>query len=128
MMLKEKIIQKSPVLFSKRIVYEEQPAEGKKAYRTDELTVATVLIDGVVFDADEKSMDRIDRIVTVAGWKFNQALAAGVSPSDAYAAVYSTKILWKTHDNAFPMVSIETLCKVQESALNNMGDIWVKWG
>lgn len=127
-MLKEKIVQKSPVLFSKHIVYEEQPAEGKKAYRTDELTVATVTIDGVVFDSDEKSMDRIDRIVTVAGWKFNQALAAGVSPSDAYTAVYSTEILWKTHDNAFPMVSIKTLCKVQESALNNMGDIWVKWG
>ena len=99
-----------------------------KKQRGNELTSATVVVDSIEYDADESAMDRIDRILTLANWKFNQAVAGGKSAAEAYTAAYSTTVVWKGKDNKFHEIQIETLATIQESAINEMKTVWEKYG
>jgi hypothetical protein len=127
-MLHESMKQTSTSVFQKKAVYIEVPPEGRKAYRADEVGKQTVTVAGLSFDADETAMDRIDRVIDLANWKFNQLTASGVSASDAYAAIYNTQVPWKTADNNLVQITVETLCQVQELAVNSLATIWVKYG
>ena len=99
-----------------------------KKQRAQELTSATVVVDSIEYDADETAMDRIDRILTLANWKYNQAVTGGMAAPEAYAAVYKTTVLWKGKDNEFYDIQIESLAKAQESAINKMKTVWEKYG
>ena len=128
-MIKETINQVSSQMFSKQVEFVDSPVTGKKAMRSEEMLSATVVVDGYVFNADEKAMDRIDRIVDLANWKYNQATASGVPAATAYNAVYIGNTLpWKTLDDQLITVTVEQLCKAQELAINQMGNIWVSYG
>jgi hypothetical protein len=98
-----------------------------KKQRERELTSSSVVVNSIEYDADETAMDRIDRILTLANWKYNQAVAGGMSPVEAYAAVYKTTITWKGRDNEFHDIQIESLAKAQEAAINKMKTVWEKY-
>ena len=99
-----------------------------KKQRAQELTSATVVVNSIEYDADETAMDRVDRILTLANWKFNQAVAGGMAAPEAYAAAYETTVVWKGKDNEFHDIQIKSLAKAQEAALNKMKTVWEKYG
>lgn len=126
-MINTKMVKNGPI-YTKKVTFEELPPEGKKAYRADELRSQRITVGANTFDADEKAMDRIDRIITVANWKFNNAISMGLPSDVAYAAVYTTELPWKDADNNMVNVTVETLCQVQEASLEGMKNLWVKYG
>lgn len=122
-------IEQNNGLFTKTIVYTDPTSINNTALRAEELITASVTVDGVEYDADEKSIDRIDRVISVAGARYNQAVAAGMSVSDAYESVYvNTIVPWKTKDNAFVSINGATLVEIQTKALENINTVWVKYG
>ena len=114
-------------VYIKQVRYDEPAPTGTKAFRAEAVRSSTVTAGGYQFDADEASMDRMGRVVDLANWKFNQALAAGTPASDAYQAVYTTPVPWKTYDNQVVMVSVETLCQAQDAAVRLMGETWMRF-
>lgn len=129
MPLIKKTHKKSEFLYGITTEYEEPRYTDNKANRADELDHVVITVDGHLFDGDERSMDRIDRLIDVANFKYNKAIYDGVPQAQAYEEVYQqTMIPWKTNDNQFIQVNIETLAVVQEEALNQMSQLWVKWG
>ena len=98
-----------------------------KKQRAQELVGSAVVVDSIEYDADETAMDRIDRILTLANWKFNQAVAGGMAAPEAYAAAYKATVVWKGKDNEFHDIQIETLAAAQESAINKMKTVWEKY-
>lgn len=128
-MLKYKKVSVDNGFFKNVPVFSEKAPEGSKALRTNEIVSSIVEIEGVRFNSDENSVNRMDRVIELANWKFNQAVATGVSVSEAYTSVYvETLVPWKNADNEFVDVSVETLCKVQEIGLHKLSEIWVKYG
>lgn len=123
----ERLEKRSDILFSRQSVFVNDEVVGRKAYRADEVSKAVVEVAGMLFDADEGSMDRMDRVIDLANWKFNKATAAGLSASDAYQLVYMTLIPWKTADNRLVQITVEILCEAQDAAVNQMGEVWVKY-
>ncbi|WP_027854437.1 hypothetical protein [Marinobacterium litorale] len=110
-------------------MYKPPVLEGTKALRAEESLNQTVTVDGFTFQTDEESMDRMDRVVDIANWKFNQAVAQGATATEAYNAVYlGNTVPWKTADNNMGQFTIELICRVQEQALNLLGETWVKYG
>jgi len=82
----------------------------------------------IPFDADEVSMDRIDRIVEQANYTMLQRIANGESPSTVYDEIFKqTFIPWKCADGVMRSVSVETLAYIQRYALENMKSIWQKY-
>lgn len=98
-----------------------------KELRHKELDTASVAVNTIEYNANESAMDRVDRILTLANWKFNQALAAGDTAAAAYENVYKITVPWKGRDNEFHDVQIESLAKAQEAAINNMRVVWEKY-
>lgn len=123
----ERLVKRSDILFSRQPVFVDDEVVGKKAHRADEVSKAVVEAAGMLFDADEGSMDRMDRVIDLANWKFNKATAAGLPASSAYQLVYMTMIPWKTADNQLVQITVETLCEAQDAAVNLMGQVWVKY-
>lgn len=116
-------------LYKKESKYINDPIKGKKALRTDEIDHSLVTVNGIRFDADEKAMDRMGRVVAAASWEFNKALSQGTTADMAYTQVYEdTTLTWKSADNQFVEVSIATLCEVHRNALNNLSIVWAKYG
>lgn len=129
MPLVEKKEAVSSVLFKRTVEFQPPPLSNKKAFRAEDVFNQIVTVNGFTFDADEESMDRMGRVISIAHWKYNQAVASGVPHADAYQAVYiGTTVPWKLHDNEKHDTSIETLCMVQEQALYALSTIWVKYG
>jgi hypothetical protein len=121
--------QTSNSMFNITAEYVEPTYTFTKAYRAEELEKSVVEHNGHLFNADERSMDRIDRLVDIANFKYNQAIYQGLSANTAYESVYQNQYIpWKTDDNQFIQVNIETLASVQEKALTKMSELWVKWG
>ena len=114
-------------MFKKEYTFAEEQPKNNQALRSEEVYNLTVEVNGLNFYADETSMDRMDRIVDLANWKFNKAQSMGLSAVDAYQQVYGTVIPWKTVEG-LQQVSVETICVVQDTAVQKLGDIWVKYG
>ena len=117
-------------MFKKTALYESKAPKDSKAYRAEDVATSYVThaATGYTFNTDEDSMNRLDRVIAVAGWLFDKAVAQGSSVQDAYDAVYKNRVIpWKTFDNQVVNCSIETLCEVQEEALNKLNEIWFKW-
>lgn len=128
-MLREEMKTLDSQVFTKQATFSKEPETGTKAYRADEVSKSTVIVDGIEFNADEVAMDRMARVLSTAAWRYSQALASGMTQPDAYAAVYiGNTIPWKTFANAFETLTIEKLAEIQEAALNQLAATWVKYG
>lgn len=127
-MLEEKMVKSPNGVFKKHAKFASSPEKGNKAYRANDLQQSIVTVDNINFNADEKSMDRIDRVVEMANFQFNKALSQGKSATDAYESVYNRELIWKSADNIIHTVSVETLAAVQEKALMNMEEKWIQYG
>jgi hypothetical protein len=69
-------------------------------------------------------MNRMSRHIQLANYKFNKLSSEG--ESNAYQQAYiDTTVDWKLADNSIQTVTIETLCKVQELAVENMTNRWL---
>ena len=129
MPLKTSAINTGRNLFKKHAEYKQPTLENAKAYRAEDVQTATITYNGHRYNADEDSMNRLDRVVDVANWKYNKAVASGLSSADAYKSVYiGTSISWKSADNDWVTLTIEQLCEIQEFALNNLESIWNRYG
>lgn len=127
MPVSSKMVNKGNGMFKKEHTFEEEQPKNKLALRSEEVYNLTVEVGGLNFYADETSMDRMDRVVDLANWKFNKAQSMGLSAADAYQQVYGILIPWKTVEG-LQQVSVETICVVQDTAVQKLGEIWVKYG
>jgi hypothetical protein len=123
-MLENTIVEVSPQLYKNVCTFTSEPIKGTKAQKTETIYNATVTYNDDVFDADEDSMNRMSRHIQLANYKFNKLSSEG--ESNAYQQAYiDTTVDWKLADNSIQTVTIETLCKVQELAVENMTNRWL---
>jgi hypothetical protein len=109
-----KIYRKTPRGFEP---YTYSPSEKdklsqKKALREEELENLKVQVDGMVFDADEISQNRISRILSTA-YTLNQDID-------------TTFKEWVLADNTISKVSIRQLSAVLEKASEKTSELWLK--
>ena len=81
-----------------------------KQERAEAVSNITVKIDGMVFDGDETSQDRIARTITAA-------TAAGYGPDDTTT--------WVLHDNTVATVTIKQLSQALLAAGLKQTELWV---
>lgn len=109
-----KIYRKTPRGFEP---YTYSPSEKdklsqKKALREEELENLKVQVDGMVFDADEISQNRISRILSTA-YTLNQDIDITFKE-------------WVLADNTISKVSIRQLSIVLEKASEKTSELWLK--
>lgn len=127
-MLQERMIKQNNGIYKKHAEFRPTADEGAKAYRSNDLANSVITVNDIRFNIDETSMDRIDRLIEMANFQYNRAVYNGETQDDAYVSTYHREVNWKSADNEFHTVTIETLAEVQEKALINMNDIWQKYG
>jgi hypothetical protein len=94
--------------------------KAKLAVETKKDTLDTLVITAntVAYDANGKAIGNMSAVVGLANFKFNQALAQGVAPVDAYQAVYKDTIIgWKGADNLPHEVQVESICEALEAGM-----------
>ena len=137
MAFEEKVTQHSPHYTTRDRKFVEEPYVNKKADRAEELYTQQVDFNGNTYDAGERSMDRIDRVLTLANSLMNATvsskIAAGktteVAHLESYKEVYQDRILyWTMADNVTRPINAETLIAVQDSAMAGMQALWIKYG
>jgi len=125
-MLESKLVEISPQLYKKVYTFTEDPVKGTKAQKTERIYTATITLDDFVFDADEKSMDRMNRYLQIANSDFNKDLSNSLTASDAYQQNYiDTTVQWKLADNTVQEITIEQLVEVYKLAVVNMANNWL---
>jgi|GEM_PF-4463255 len=129
MPLIETRIVHGPHYFTKKRTFAEEEQTDKKAERAEDLYSQRVTVGLHEYDAGERSMDRIDRVLTLANAKMNGAIAQGLTFQQAWQAVYvDTAVPWKMADNSIQIVNAQTLMQVQDAAMEGMKQIWLKYG
>ena len=83
----------------------------------------SVTANTVMYDANGKAMGNMSTVIGIANFKFNQALAQGVAPEDAYDAVYKTEIGWKCADNEVHRIQVENICEAAEAGIRRIATI-----
>lgn len=114
-----------PNMYKTVTTFSEEVLKGSKATRAETIYTATVTYGQMVFDADEKSMDRMARYLTIAGHDFNKALADGSTTAQAYQLAYGKTVDWILADNTKQTVTLEDLSGVYALCVTNMRDTWV---
>lgn len=105
---------------------EDGPLTGLKAERAETIHTATVMCEGMTFDADETSMNRMGRWVLLAAHQHAKSLAEGSTAAEAYADAYTTPtVQWKLADNTVQTVSIKQLAEAYRLAVANMQSSWL---
>lgn len=107
--------------------YEYVPStvEGKKARKTDTIEKSVVTVSGIEFDADEKSMDRMARVVASAYGAALQDIAAGTAAQTACTTALDATVSWKCADDVTRTVSITTLVDALDAAKTAMAATWL---
>lgn len=126
-MLKTQTTVLSKGLVKVEKIFEEPPLKKQKALRADELYNATVEFQGNTFDADERSMDRMSRILSVAANLYTTKVNSGISHQQAYTECYSVELPWKLANNSIQLVTPAQLAEVLNLAMQNMSTIWFKY-
>lgn len=125
-MLESKVIEVSPQLYKKDYTFIQDSVKGKKAQRAETIYTSTVTYNDWVFDADEDSMNRMNRHIQIANYDFNYDLSNEVAPNDAYRTHYIFKTVeWKLADNSVQTVTLEQLMAVYKLAVDNMTTNWI---
>jgi hypothetical protein len=99
------------------------PLKGKKAKKVFKKLTAIIEVDGYKFQADEGSINYMSSVLAIANFKFNQAIANGMSPADAYAAVYKQTVPWKDAENVFRDIRIEQIGNNLQIAMEKVKEI-----
>jgi len=100
----------------------------RKGNRGVEMGSATVTVNGVPYDADEDSMDRMNRIVSLANAEFAYRLSVGEAYASAYTNSYKIQqVTWTGADNIVHTVQIESIVEALRQSMINMGNIWGKY-
>ena len=110
-------------LYKKEIVYEEETKINKSAIKQDNKDNLVVTVNGVVYEGDTNSMNYMSNVSAIANFKFNALLAQGITPNDAYVAVYKSTIGWKGADDVVHQVQIESVIEALEIAMGEVANI-----
>lgn len=126
-MLETKSIQISDCVFNHEVVYKEPECKNKKAFRADDVSKIIVEVDGLEFNADEHSINRMSRIINDANFVFIEMISTGTENSVAYDTVYNTEIEWKLYNNEIKPITIKQLAKAHNLALKTVSEVWLKY-
>ena len=110
--------------------YIENPSKlpFKKGQRGIEMIAQTVTVNGIVYNADETSLDRMNRLVSLANMEFNYRLSLGETPSVAYANVYTNQsVSWVGADNIPHTVQYSSIAEALKQGMLAMGVVWAKY-
>lgn len=81
-----------------------------------------VTVNTVFYNADGNSIGNMGAVVSLANFKYNQAVAlTGATPTQAYQVIYKdTKVTWKGADNKPHDVMIESVCEALEKSMTSV--------
>jgi hypothetical protein len=99
------------------------PLKGRKAKKVFKKLTAIIEVDGYRFQADDGSINYMSSVLAIANFKFNQAIANGVSPTDAYTTIYKQTIPWKDATNVFREITIEDIGNNLQIAMKKVKEI-----
>jgi hypothetical protein len=127
-MLKHYIQEVSPQLFKKRISYQQDEITGNKALKVEAIVTSTISYNDHILDANEQSLDRINRYVSISEFKFIRDISVNQkSFEDAYKQHFiDTVVDWKLTDNSIVEFTIEDLGNILELANQNMYKVWLE--
>jgi hypothetical protein len=126
-MLTSKIVETSPQVFKRVYTFFEDPIKGYKAEKTEKIYSSTVEYNNWVFDADEKSMDRMARYLNIYSIEMMQDQSNGMSITDSWQKNFiDTTITWKLNNNEKQEMNIQQLFEVYKLCVSNMADNWLK--
>jgi hypothetical protein len=126
-MLTSKIVETSPQVFKRVYTFFEDPIKGYKAEKTEKIYSSTVEYNDWVFDADEKSMDRMSRYLNIYSIGVMQDQSNGMSFEDSWQKNFiDTTITWKLNNNEKQEINIQQLFEVYKLCVSNMADNWLK--
>jgi hypothetical protein len=126
-MLTSKIVETSPQVFKRVYTFFEDPIKGYKAEKTEKIYSSTVEYNNWVFDADEKSMDRMSRYLNIYSIGVMQDQSNGMSFEDSWQKNFiDTTITWKLNNNEKQEINIQQLFEVYKLCVSNMADNWLK--
>lgn len=94
----------------------------EEAARDNEISLSTVTYKNIILAADESSMARMNRIVTTYNYKFNNRLANGIIPSEAFK-VYDETVQWKAKDKVYHTFTIREIFTILELAMSRYEQI-----
>lgn len=79
--------------------------------------------NGVPYQGDFGSINYMSAVAAVAGFKFNQALVAGLSYEEAYELTYKVKIGWRNGNNEVSQVQVESVCETLEKTMKEVASL-----
>lgn len=124
-MLNETVVEIAPQQFKRVVTFTAPEPRQQQAVKAETIHYASVTVDDLTFDANEKSMDRMARWVSAANAQYAKALAGGSDPADAYAAVFMQTVDWRLADNTTAAVTLATLAEALQKAVENMAAVWI---
>jgi len=94
----------------------------KKNKRLEDLIVT---VNTVFYNANGKSIGNMGAVVSLANFKYNQAVAlTGTTPAEAYQVIYKDiKVTWKGADNKPHNVAVESVCEALEKSMQSVAGI-----
>lgn len=116
-------IQPRKNMFKKEVIYVAEELKNSKAIKQDSKDKLIVKVNNVEVDADTVSINYMSSVVALANYKYNQAIANGVSTADAYDATYKSTIGWKNANNTISQVQIESVAEALELAMGAVANI-----
>ena len=105
--------------------YVADSVEGRKARKMDTIDAAVVTVSDIPFDADEKSMDRMARVVASAYGAALQDIASGTAAQTACTTALDATVSWKCADDVTRSVTISTLVDALDAAKDAMASNWL---
>ena len=119
----ETISKEDFVLFSKSSPAYLLNRSINKQTKTNTTDVATVTYKGAQFDADEKSMERMSRLINLYNFKFNRLISTGTLPSKAFE-IYQDKIEWIDAKNDYQDLTIEEVGFIMQLSIGKFEHLW----
>ncbi|WP_294962034.1 hypothetical protein [Sulfurimonas sp.] len=107
------------------VLKKEKELEKTKQNKNLLISKSTSEVHTILYDTDEKSMDRMNRIVSLANAEYNYRVSVGETPASAYEVTYKTQTIdWTGADNKSHKVMVESIVQALRAGMINMGEIW----
>jgi len=102
--------------------------KSNKAYKEYKKLTSKIKFKGTEFQADPVSINFMSAVLNLANLRYNQAMVLkGLSPKEAYEAVYGQTIMWKDVKNNWVTIRIDELGEGLELALEKLKEILEKY-
>lgn len=88
-----------------------------------ELGKLKVTLNSVTLDADIVSLGLMSNVISLANFKYNNLVAGGMLPEDAYRVAYKSEITWRNSDNENSSVQVETIAEILEIGMQEVGNV-----